>query len=270
LTAARRSFLGAPLDPVSMQEAVGLVARAVGARTPLLLHGCLHSSMVARLHRDAELREVFWGLDLVTADGQGVVWCSRLFGHAVPERVSGIDLMETLLALADARRYRVFLLGAREGVLARAAAVIADRHPDLTIAGRHHGYFAPDEEERIVREIAAAEADLLFVALPTPAKEHFLARNRDGLNVAFAMGVGGSLDVVAGVRWRAPRWMQAIGLEWLVRLVQEPVRLAPVLLGGNSRFLGLVARALVTSRGRAPLRRGAAAGSAFDPGERRR
>ena len=239
-------FFGAPIDPVSMDQAVALVGRAVRDRT-LFQHACLHSAVVARLQRDPELLEAFWGCDLVTADGQGVVWVARLFGHPVPERVSGIDLMESLLRLASDWRLRIFLLGARESVLRRAAEVIQARHPGAVIAGTQQGYFAAHDEERIVHEIVATDADLLFVALPTPAKELFLARHRNRLGVPFAMGVGGSLDVVAGVRRRAPRWMQAVGLEWLVRLVQEPVRLAPVLLAGNSAFVGLVCRALLRS-----------------------
>ncbi len=243
----RVAFFGAPLDVVSMDEAVAVATRAVMGGLQQQ-HACLSSRVLARLQDDEQLREVFWTFDLVTADGQGVVWGARLFGYPVPERVSGIDLMEALLAVAAANHYRVFLLGAAESVLLKAAAVIRARYPALEIVGAHHGYFSAEEEDAIVTAIAASSVDLLFVALPTPAKELFLARNWARLNVAFAMGIGGSLDVLAGLRWRAPRWVQRIGMEWLARVIQEPRRLGPSLLRGNSRFVMMIAAELFRTR----------------------
>jgi N-acetylglucosaminyldiphosphoundecaprenol N-acetyl-beta-D-mannosaminyltransferase len=236
--APRLSLLGAPLDPLTMHAALRIASDAVAGGPPVTC-GTLNSAVVAMAQRDDDLRDAMWRLDLVTADGQWVVRAARLFGHSVPGRVSGIDLMEALLAAADAHGRRVFVLGARPDVLARAAAVIARRFPGVTIAGMQHGYFAPEEEAGIVRRIAAARADLLFVAMPTPAKERFLARNARSLGVAFAMGVGGSIDVLAGSRRRAPEWMQRAGLEWLIRYLQEPRRLAPV-MRANGAFAALV------------------------------
>ena len=117
------------------------------------------------------------------------------------------------------------------------------------MVGRHHGYFAPGaEEDAVVEAIAAAKPDLLFVALETPAKELFLARHRGRLSVPFIMGVGGTFDVLAGLRRRAPMLFRRLGLEWLYRLAQDPRRLARRYLVGNSKFVLLVAREAARGR----------------------
>ena len=156
--------------------------------------------------------------------------------------------MNGLLARATERGYRVYLLGARPDVVGDAVAALRMRHPEVVLAGYRHGYFARSEEGEVVSAIAAARPDILFLALETPQKELFLARHRETLHVPFAMGVGGSLDVLAGRRRRAPRWAQRAGLEWAFRLVQEPRRLGRRYAVGNARFAWLVARELVRSR----------------------
>ena len=176
----------------------------------------------------------------------GLEWLYRLSQD--PERVAGIDLMEALLDVSRTRGYGVFLLGARAEVLERAEREILRRHPGVRIVGRHHGYFGPEGEAEVVDEVAAAVPDILFVALETPAKELFLARNRDRLAVPFVMGVGGSFDVLAGERRRAPRWMRRTGLEWLYRLSQDPRRLARRYMVGNSAFIWLVLKDAVRIR----------------------
>ena len=252
MASARSELLGAPLDLLALEDAVGAVEAAIDGRQ-CRQHACVNAAKIVRLQKDEVLRDAIRGCDLVTADGQGVVWAARLLGLPVPERVAGIDLMEALLAQAARRGHRVYLLGARPDVLEDAAAEIRRRHPATSIVGRHHGYFSREDEALVVRDIASARPDLLFVALETPAKELFLARHRDVLRIPFAMGVGGSFDVLAGRRRRAPRWAQRIGLEWLFRLAQEPRRLARRYISGNARFLALLARELLRRRFRLAL-----------------
>jgi N-acetylglucosaminyldiphosphoundecaprenol N-acetyl-beta-D-mannosaminyltransferase len=162
--------------------------------------------------------------------------------------VNGTDLMEALLERAEQRGWSIYLLGSREDVLTGACAEIARRHPRLRIAGSHHGFFTAAEEDGVVAEVAAARPDILFIALQTPEKELFQARHRAALGVPFVMGVGGSFEVLAGHRRRAPRWAQKSGVEWAFRLVQEPRRLARRYAVGNARFVALVARELARSR----------------------
>jgi len=157
-------------------------------------------------------------------------------------------LMEELLARAALRRWPVYLLGAREEVVSKVAAVEQQRHPGLVVAGYRNGYWTPEQEDDVVRAVAIARPKVLFVAMPSPQKEHFLARHKETLRVPFVMGVGGSFDVVAGVTSRAPRWMQATGIEWVYRLIQEPRRMARRYAVGNTKFILLVLRSLFSTR----------------------
>ena len=186
--------------------------------------------------------------DLAGADGQPVVWAARVLGTPIPGRVNGTDLMYELFQLAEREGLRVYLLGARQEALDAAVAVLRERYPGLTLAGARHGYFSAEEEAEVVAEVARARADILLLALPSPRKEWFLLEYAGDLGVRFAMGVGGSIDVLAGIQPRAPVWMQRTGLEWLFRLIRDPRGMWRRYLTTNARFIGLLARAYYTRR----------------------
>jgi N-acetylglucosaminyldiphosphoundecaprenol N-acetyl-beta-D-mannosaminyltransferase len=201
-----------------------------------------NASHLVALQDDPALRQAADAADLVTPDGMSLVWAARLLGAPMPERVTGIDLLQALLAEAPARGLRVFLLGAKPAVIEGFVAQCRRDYPGLEIAGWRDGYFKPAEHEAVVRQIAESQADMLFVAMPSPFKDVWCERHRDRLGVKLIMGVGGAFDVLAGLVPRAPGWMQAAGLEWAWRLWLEPRRLWRRYLVGNSRFLWLVAR----------------------------
>jgi len=251
----RIDLLGCPVDAVTLDDAVRRIGRAIRERRRLV-HVAMNTAKLVRMGRDPLLhRDVLRG-DLITADGMGIVLGARLFGQPLPGRVTGIDLMERVLALCARQGFRPYILGARAEVLERALYRLRRRHPSLRLAGSHHGYFAPEDEEGLVARINAARADCLFVAMPTPAKETFIARHAGTLTPAFIMGVGGSVDVIAGRVRRAPRWMQRAGLEWLYRTWQEPRRMWRRYLVTNTVFLGLIVTALslrLVGRAYAPL-----------------
>jgi N-acetylglucosaminyldiphosphoundecaprenol N-acetyl-beta-D-mannosaminyltransferase len=182
------------------------------------------------------------------------VWASRLLGDPLPTRVAGIDLMLELLTLAEERGYRVYVLGARRDVLEQAIGRLRKLHPLLEFAGCRDGYFSDADEPSVVAEIRAAHPDLLFVAMSTPRKEYFLGRWGPELDVPFSMGVGGAIDVVAGVTKRAPPSLQRLGLEWAFRLAQEPRRLFRRYLVTNSEFVALTLRDLAELRARRAAR----------------
>jgi len=239
----RASLLGCPLDLLTLDDTVAAIDDAVAERRSLQ-HSALNAAKLVRIQRDETLRAAVAGSELVTADGQAIVWAARLLGQPVPERVTGIDLFESLLARAARRGYGVYLLGGSAAVADRAAAEIRARHPGIRLVGYRHGYFGRDEDAAVVEEIRCARPDLLFVALETPVKETFLARYRDRIGAPFVMGIGGALDILAGERRRAPRLLQRLGLEWGYRLAQDPRRLARRYLVGNSVFIWLVLREL--------------------------
>lgn len=244
----RASVLDCVVDVLTFDETLARIDDLVQSGEPVQ-HCVVNASKLVLAREDVRLREIINSCAIVNADGQAVVWAARLLGVGLPERVAGIDLFIALLALADLRGYSVYFFGAREEVVTEVVRRARDGAADLRVAGYHNGYFdGPEDERAMIAEIGAARPDILFVGLPSPRKEFWLADHLDELGVAFAMGVGGSFDVVAGRVQRAPAWMQRAGLEWLYRFAQEPRRLWRRYLIGNLRFMALVARAAADRR----------------------
>jgi N-acetylglucosaminyldiphosphoundecaprenol N-acetyl-beta-D-mannosaminyltransferase len=250
--APRSHVLGCVFDRLDMDQTLARVEEIIASRIPSQ-HLAVSATNVVALHEDPRLRQIMHECAIVGVDGQGVVWASRLLGDPLPERVSAADLMERLFAVAAEKGYRVFILGAKQDVLERAVANLYRRHPRLAIAGYRNGYFGPEEDAEVIEEICAVRPDILFAAMSSPKKEYWLSEHKAELGVPFVMGVGGAIDVVAGVTRRAPRIVQRSGFEWFYRMVQEPRRLMRRFLVGNAKFLLLLAREL--ARRRRPLPR---------------
>lgn len=238
----RVRLFGVEADPLTMDQTVEAVLDMVRCASPHQ-HVCLNAAKVVELDHSPELARVISACDLVSVDGQAVVWASGLLGQRVPERVAGIDLFVRLLEEAARHDLGVYLLGAHHETVAAVKAVAEERFPGLRVVGHRDGYWSPQEEAAIVREVAASGAAMLFLAMPSPRKEIFLERHGSDLGVPFLMGVGGSFDVLAGKTRRAPLWMQRSGLEWFYRLAQEPRRMVRRYLVGNSAFILLTLRA---------------------------
>jgi N-acetylglucosaminyldiphosphoundecaprenol N-acetyl-beta-D-mannosaminyltransferase len=218
----RFGCLGFAIDDLSRAD---VVARARAWRAESLPRQIITANplMLMAAQKHAGLAAAFRAADLVVADGAGVLWAARRRGRRL-EKISGIDLMDDLCGAAAAEGGRVGLLGAAPGVAEEAGAVLARRHPGLTVALALDGYFSPASETDVVARVAAAGVDTLFVALDTPRQDDWIHRHLPRLGARLVMGVGGSFDVLSGRLRRAPRWMQTIGLEWLFRLSQEPRR----------------------------------------------
>ncbi len=240
----RAEVLGCGIDRVGMRETLARVEDLISAGG-YNQHMAINTAKLVSLRDDDRLREIVESCELVNADGQAVIWASRLLGDPLPERVAGIDLMEELLGLAERKGYRVYILGAREDVLDQAVARVRERYPGLQLAGWRNGYFSSAEEERVCAEIRATRPHIVFVAMSTPRKEYFLAERGPELGAEFVMGVGGAVDVIAGLTRRAPVTWQRLGLEWLFRLVQEPRRMFRRYAVTNTRFVWMVAVAML-------------------------
>jgi N-acetylglucosaminyldiphosphoundecaprenol N-acetyl-beta-D-mannosaminyltransferase len=238
----RANVLGCSIDRLDMDATLERVDQLIAARG-FAQHVAINAAKVVAMRGDDTLGEIIRRCELVSADGQSVVWASRLLGDPLPARVPGIDLMARLLERAEERGYRVFILGAKPDVLTRACDEILRRHPRLRLVGARDGYF--DDDAAVAEEVRAARPDILFVAISSPKKEYWLGRYGRQIDVPFVMGVGGSVDVIAGVTRRAPEAWQQLGLEWLYRLVQEPRRMWRRYLVTNVRFAGLLLAALI-------------------------
>lgn len=221
--AGRANVLGCRVDLVDMAQSLRVVSEFIMKGQPRQVI-TLNAEIIYAARRHAELRQVIEGAGLVTPDGAGVVWAARFLGYPVRERVTGIDLAGALAAEAAVQGWRVFLLGARPGVAAQAADNLVAQYPGLRVVGTQHGYFQEEEMERLLAEIKDSRPDLLLVGLGAPYQEFWIHRYQRELEVPVAVGVGGSLDVLAGRVRRAPGWLIRLNLEWLYRLVLEPRR----------------------------------------------
>jgi N-acetylglucosaminyldiphosphoundecaprenol N-acetyl-beta-D-mannosaminyltransferase len=238
--AGKVELFGVPVDLLTIDETVGRCQELIEQRRPVQ-HAFINAAEAVMMEDVPGFRETLAACDIVNADGQSIVWAARLLGVALSGRVAGPDLMDRLLDLAEQMGYPVYFLGAKAEVLKEFEVATLKLHPRLAVVGRHHGYF--DDDAAVADDIRRSGARLLFVAISSPRKEFFLSQNLDRIGPVFAMGVGGTFDLVAGVTRRAPRWMQDAGLEWLFRLIQEPRRMWRRYLIGNARFLGLTLRA---------------------------
>jgi N-acetylglucosaminyldiphosphoundecaprenol N-acetyl-beta-D-mannosaminyltransferase len=242
----RVDLLGAPVDVLTMEQTVELAHEAMVTRRPLR-HVALNVAKLVKLRRDDDLARDVAESDIVGIDGMGIVHALRLQGVRAT-RVAGCDLMFALLPHCAQQGLRPYLLGARQDVLDRALAEARKRWPGIVFAGARNGYFGAEEEPAIVAAIRDSGADCLFVAMPTPRKERFLARWSSELGVPFVMGVGGSVDILAGHVSRAPEAWQKTGFEWLHRLLQEPRKMLWRYVSTNSVFAALLAREWVARR----------------------
>jgi N-acetylglucosaminyldiphosphoundecaprenol N-acetyl-beta-D-mannosaminyltransferase len=243
----RHDLFGLPFDALTMAQAMDRCRAAIQGGEYLSV-GVVNAAKVMTMRRDMQLREAVSGCEMVLADGQSVVWASRMLRAPLPERVAGIDLFLELLAEAADKGHRVYFLGARRDVLTRMLGEVHRRFPGLQVAGARDGYFGPDEEAAVTGEISRSGADLLFVGMSSPKKELFLNRWGKATRALVVHGVGGSFDVLAGLTQRAPLWWQRRGLEWLYRALQEPLRLGPRYLKTNFAFIALVAREALRRR----------------------
>jgi N-acetylglucosaminyldiphosphoundecaprenol N-acetyl-beta-D-mannosaminyltransferase len=244
----RAHVLGCPIDRLDMPQTLARCEDLIHRRE-FAQHVAINAAKLVAMQHDPELRRIVEACELVSADGQAVVWASRLLGDPLPERVAGIDLMQELFALAERRGFRIFILGAKADVLEQARARIMERHPRLQLVGTRDGYFTEEEGATVAEEVRGARPDILFVAISSPRKEYWLGRYGRAIDVPFVMGVGGAIDIVAGTTQRAPGPLQRVGLEWAYRLAQEPRRLWRRYAVTNIQFVFLLAGAMLRRLG---------------------
>jgi N-acetylglucosaminyldiphosphoundecaprenol N-acetyl-beta-D-mannosaminyltransferase len=241
----RHTIFGVTLDNLTYDEFCKLLDDRIASRkpgyvvTPNVDHVC-------RVAWDDAFRKAYANAFLVVADGTIVIWAARLLGVRIKEKLSGSDLVPRLSAHAATRGYRVFFLGAIEGVAAEAAAKLQAKHPGFAVAGIYSPPFGfekdPVERERIASMLAQARADFCFVALGSPKQEVWMAQCAQVLGTPLLIGIGASLDFAAGRVKRAPRLFQVCGLEWMWRLALEPRRLWRRYLIDDLRFVSIFAR----------------------------
>lgn len=219
------------LDRVALPDLLERVSRAIEDRTPCHIV-TVNLQFLRIAAREPDFAHIVNKAQLVVADGKPLVWLSRLMGSAIPQRITGHDLLQSCASLASQRGYSIFFLGASPKVAEKAADVLCAQYPRLKIAGVYQGRFDRDgcgvseaDELGALTAIQRCRPDFLFVALGCPKQEFWIYRHLQDIETPVCVGIGGVLDVLAGKLKRAPEWMQSAGLEWSYRLIQEPNRL---------------------------------------------
>lgn len=238
---------GLPIALIDRAESAKIMVNAAlsrrGRALPPLIVTSANGQVLSMCASDPRIRDLFLAADLIHADGMPLVLASRLFHkHPVPERVCTTDLFHDVSAVAQKHAARIFLLGGTDAVMAEAARRARALYPDLSIVGQSGGYFRrPDDEDRIIDAINAAQPDILFLGLGVPREQEFALRNRDRLTrVGLIKTSGGLFDFLSGAKARAPVWMRNVGLEWAYRTYLEPRRLSGRYLATNPHAVFLL------------------------------
>jgi len=240
MTTRKITLFNIEIDALTMEQSVNLINKAI-LENNQVVHNCINANKVVLMEKDEFLRQSLKEADIISADGQAIVWASQLMGSALPERVPGIDLMENLMQMANENGHKAFLFGAKEEIVKTVCNHYNVIYDGNIVVGYRNGYFSKNEEAEIVGQINNSGAQMLFVAIPSPQKEYFINKYREKLpNILLLMGVGGSFDVVSGNVKRAPLVFQKLGFEWLYRLYQEPRKMWKRYLIGNIEFVFLL------------------------------
>lgn len=216
-------IFGMLFSRMNMEETVNHLTRAIELRTTTQVVTA-NPIMVMSALQDPKYGQVMKEAELIVPDGAGIVWAANYVGMPVKERVAGFDLLHRLMQVGEKKRWKVYLLGTSQEIIAEAAAKLQQKYPLVELVGYHDGYFSEAEDAEVVRRIREAAPDLLFVARAANNQEPWIHKYKHELEVPLVMGVGGSFDIIAGRLKRAPVLFQKLRLEWFYRLLQEPKR----------------------------------------------
>ena len=215
-------FLGTPVDNVDMHDALERVDEFIRLRKP-------HHVMVNNANKfwlmrhDPRLTDIAYRADLILTE-RAVAVCSGILGNPLKDDVAGVAFAKELLPHCDMHGHSIYFLGATEDVQRALMHMVRRDYPGLKVAGYHHGYFLKNKNEVVIEHIRRTKPDVLLVALGSPLQEYWIRENIGKLNVPVSIGVGGSFDVIAGLKKDAPKWIRKSGFEWLFRLIQDPKR----------------------------------------------
>lgn len=240
---AKMKFMNIEIDNLTMQETLHIIEQLIREKkhayvvTPNVDH-------IVRLECDTELQKAYKNATLVLTDGKPLLWIAKLYRTPIKEKISGSDLFPCLCEMAAQKGYKMFFLGAAEGVAEKAAENLTKRFKGLKVVGTYSPPFGFEvncgEIEKIKAMIRSVKPDILIVGLGCPKQEKFMYNHCKALEVPISFGLGASFDFEAGNIKRAPRWMSNNGLEWLYRITQDPKRMMKRYLVDDRKIFGLV------------------------------
>ena len=221
----RVEILGVPVDGYTYPTWLTQIEKWL-AEEPTALHQIctVNPEFLVMAQSQPDFFALLNRVPMCVPDGVGLLWAARRLGKPLPGRVTGSDGLPKLAEVAAEKGWRLFFLGAAEGVAAQAAQILQTQYPTLQIAGTYAGSPLPEDAPAILDMINTVQTDILLVAFGAPKQDLWIDRHRDALQVTVAMGVGGAFDFMAGIVPRAPQWMRRTGVEWLYRLYKQPWR----------------------------------------------
>ena len=220
VASSRLSFLGSPVDSLSMDEALTRLQQFIESRSPHLVVA-FNVPKLWRMQNDSRLKRIVESADLILPE-QVIALASRLCVSPLKAYIGNDRLTQSFLSLAATQGIRLFFLGTRPSILGQMLAELHRRYPGITIAGSHHGYFTESEAERVAAHIRACQPQVLFVGMGTPKQEYWMDAYGRSLGVPVVIGVGGTLDVLAGLKRECPSWIRTLGIEWVYRAIEDP------------------------------------------------
>lgn len=239
---SRIKFMNTEIDNLSMDETLVAIDKIINEDkaayvvTPNVDH-------IVQLETDKELQDVYKNASLILTDGKPLIWISKWYGTPIKEKISGSDLFPLICKMSAEKEYKMFFLGAAEGVAAEAAKNLKKRYKGLNVVGTYSPPYGfehnQDELNKIYKMINEVKPHILIVGLGCPKQEKFMYHHCKELNVPISFGLGASFDFEAGKIKRAPKWMADHGLEWLFRITQDPKRLAKRYLVDDIKIVSL-------------------------------
>lgn len=245
LNTNRMEFLNTKIDNLTMEESLDEIDKLIKKKNPSYVV-TPNVDHIVKLEEDKEFQEVYENANLILTDGMPLIWISKIKKTPIKEKVSGSDLFPKVCELAAKKGYRLFLLGAAEGVADTAARNLEQKYDGLNVVGTYSPSYGfeknEDEIKHIINIVREANPDILAVGLGAPKQEKFIYKYKDELNVPISLAIGASIDFEAGNINRAPKWVQKIGMEWFFRLCKEPKRMFRRYLVDDIKILKLIWR----------------------------
>lgn len=224
----RMPFMNTYVDNVTEKQAINHIEMCIKNRkighviTP-------NVDQIVRIEKDPYFKEICDNAELLLVDGHPLMWIAKWYKRPIKEKICGSDLVPHLCEIAAEKGYRVFLLGAAEGVAAKAAKMLEEQYKGLIIAGTYSPLFGFEKNEEELQKINTilkdSQADLLFVGMGVPKQDRFIYENMHKYEIPMSFSIGATIDFIAGEQKRAPRWMTDHGIEWIYRLLCDPKRM---------------------------------------------
>ena len=234
-------ILGVRFNNFTRQEAKSKFIELLRKEDKSIVMG-VNVFLLVECNRNDQLKSFYNNIDLLNLDGMGIYYASRFLGCPLKEKVGGPEFWLDTFHILNEKKGSIYILGSTPEILSKVIKRLKLQFKGIQLAGYSDGYFSEDRSKEIVKKIAQSKADVLYIGMPTPMKEYFIRDNIEDLNVGVLIGVGGWLDVYAGLYKLAPPLISKLGLEWFYRMIQEPRRLFMRYLLSNSKFLFLIAK----------------------------